>query len=130
MPGLCKSLKRVRPKTLSLRGSTISPPSIKGFIKIPESVPQSSSTTTKSCDTSTSLLVRYPELAVLRAVSASPFLAPCVDMKYCITSSPSLKLAVIGVSIIEPSGLAISPLIPDSCLICAAEPLAPESAIM
>jgi len=29
-----------------------------------------------------------------------------------------------------PSGFAMSPLIPDSCLICAAEPLAPESAII
>ena len=41
---------------------------------------------------------------------------------------PSLKLAVIGVSIIEPSGLAIKPLMPANCLIWAGEPLAPESA--
>ena len=51
-------------------------------------------------------------------------------MKYCKTDSPSLKLAVIGVSIIEPSGLDINPLIPDNCLICAGDPLAPESAYM
>jgi len=39
-------------------------------------------------------------------------------------------LAVIGVSMIEPSGLAIRPRMPASCRICAAEPRAPESAIM
>ena len=49
-------------------------------------------------------------------------------MKYCNTESPSLKFAVIGVSIIEPSGFDINPLIPESCLICAGDPLAPESA--
>ena len=48
-------------------------------------------------------------------------------MKYCNTVKPSLKFAVIGVSIIEPSGLAINPLIPASCLTCAGELLAPES---
>ena len=37
---------------------------------------------------------------------------------------------MIGVSIIDPSGFAINPLIPANCLICAAEPLAPESAII
>ena len=31
---------------------------------------------------------------------------------------------------IDPSGFAMSPLIPASCLIWAAEPLAPESAII
>ena len=35
---------------------------------------------------------------------------------------------MIGVSIIDPSGLDIKPLIPESCLICAGDPLAPESA--
>jgi len=69
-------------------------------------------------------------LAVFKAVSARPFLAPCVDIKYSSTSSPSLKLDSMGVSIISPDGLAINPLIPASCLICWAEPLAPESAIM
>ena len=49
-------------------------------------------------------------------------------MKYCNTDKPSLKFAVIGVSIIDPSGFDINPLIPDNCLICAGEPLAPESA--
>ena len=51
-------------------------------------------------------------------------------MKYCRTVSPSLKLAVIGVSIISPEGFAIRPLIPASCLICCELPLAPESAII
>ena len=51
-------------------------------------------------------------------------------MKYCSTFRPSRKFAVIGVSMIEPSGLAIRPRMPASCRICAAEPRAPESAIM
>ena len=37
---------------------------------------------------------------------------------------------MIGVSMIEPSGLAIRPRMPASWRICAAEPRAPESAIM
>mgnify|MGYP007099127599 CR=1 FL=1 len=48
----------------------------------------------------------------------------------CSTLRPSRKLAVIGVSMIEPSGLAIRPRMPASWRICAAEPRAPESAIM
>ncbi|CFP61649.1 Uncharacterised protein [Bordetella pertussis] len=56
--------------------------------------------------------------------------APCVEMKYCSTFRPSRKLAVIGVSMIEPSGLAIRPRMPASWRIWAAEPRAPESAIM
>ena len=82
------------------------------FITNPFSVPQSSSVTTKSCPTSTRRRVKYPEFAVFNAVSAKPFLAPWVEIKYCILLRPSRKLLVIGVSIIEPSGLAISPLIP------------------
>ena len=69
-------------------------------------------------------------MAVFSAVSAKPLRAPCVEMKYCSTSRPSRKLAVIGVSIMEPSGLAIRPRMPASWRICAAEPRAPESAIM
>ena len=37
-------------------------------------------------------------------------------------------MEVTGVSIIEPSGLANKPLIPANCLICAGDPLDPESA--
>ncbi len=37
---------------------------------------------------------------------------------------------MIGVSMIEPSGFAIRPRMPASWRICAAEPRAPESAIM
>ena len=36
----------------------------------------------------------------------------------------------MGVSMISPEGLAIKPLIPANCFICAGEPLAPESAII
>ncbi|MNW02898.1 hypothetical protein D3C71_1987540 [compost metagenome] len=51
-------------------------------------------------------------------------------MKYSNTFRPSRKFAVMGVSMIEPSGLAIRPRIPATWRICAAEPRAPESAIM
>ena len=51
-------------------------------------------------------------------------------MKYWRTVKPSLKFAVIGVSIIDPSGFAMSPLIPASCLTWAGELLAPESRYM
>ena len=37
---------------------------------------------------------------------------------------------MIGVSMISPEGLAIRPRMPASCLICVAEPRAPEWAIM
>ena len=66
----------------------------------------------------------------MRAVSASPLRAPWVEMKYCRTVSPSRKLAVMGVSMISPDGLAINPRMPASCRICCALPRAPESAIM
>ena len=42
----------------------------------------------------------------------------------------SLKLAMIGVSMISPDGFAMSPRMPASCLICAGAPRAPEWAIM
>ena len=116
------------PNILSVKAWMISPPSIIDVTVIESFVPQSSRTTTQSWDTSTNLRVKYPELAVFRAVSARPFLAPWVEIKYWSTDKPSLKLAVIGVSIIEPSGLDISPRIPESCLICAGDPRAPESA--
>ena len=70
------------------------------------------------------------EFAVFNAVSARPLRAPWVEMKYWRTFRPSRKFAVIGVSMIEPSGLAIRPRMPASWRICAAEPRAPESAIM
>ena len=107
----------VLPKILSARGSIMSPPSITALITKPFSVPQSSSVTIQSWATSTNLLVRYPELAVFKAVSASPFLAPWVELKYSRTFRPSLKDDLIGVSIISPEGLAIKPLIPANCLI-------------
>src|ERR1051325_3844206 len=83
-----------------------------------------------SCATSTSRRVRYPEFAVLSAVSARPLRAPCVEMKYWSTERPSRKFVVIGVSMISPDGLAIRPRIPASWRICCCEPRAPESAMM
>ena len=66
----------------------------------------------------------------MSAVSARPLRAPCVEMKYWSTESPSRKFEVIGVSMISPDGFAIRPRMPASCRICCAEPRAPESAIM
>ena len=51
-------------------------------------------------------------------------------MKYSKIVKPSLKLEIIGVSIISPEGFAIKPLIPANCFIWAGDPLAPESAII
>src|SRR5260221_10596299 len=85
---------------------------------MPSVVPQSRSLMITSCATSTRRRVRYPESAVLSAVSAKPLRAPCVEMKYSKTFSPSRKFEVIGVSITSPEGLAISPRMPESCRIC------------
>ena len=79
--------------------------------------------------TSQSLRVRYPESAVLRAVSARPLRAPWVDEKYSRIERPSRKFARMGVSMISPLGLAISPRIPASCCIWLMLPRAPESAM-
>ena len=84
-------------------------------------MPQSSSVIVTSCATSTRRRVRYPASAVLSAVSARPFRAPCVEMKYSSTDNPSRKFDLIGLSMISPMppvsffcGFAISPRIPAS----------------
>jgi len=97
---------------------------------IPLSVPQSSSVMMTSWAISTSFRVRYPELAVLIAVSARPFLAPCVEIKYSRTVRPSRRFAKIGVSMISPDGLPIKPRIPEIWLMASFLLLAPESVIM
>ena len=128
--GSITSSSKTRPKIRSPSGSMISPDSISAVISIPSRVPQSSSNTTLSWDTSTKRLVRYPEFAVFNAVSANPFLAPCVEIKYSSTLSPSRKFACMGVSIISPEGFAIKPRMPANCFICWLLPRAPESAII
>ena len=65
----------------------------------------------------------------MRAVSAKPLRAPCVELKYSSTLSPSRKLALIGVSMMVPFGLAIRPRMPASWRICSMPPRAPEWAI-
>ena len=64
------------------------------------------------------------------AVSARPLRAPWVEMKYSSTDRPSMKLALIGRSMISPFGFAIRPRIPASWRICLNDPRAPELAIM
>ena len=86
------------------------------FTIIPSSVPQSCSLTIISWLTSTNLLVKYPESAVLKAVSARHFLPQCYEIKYSSGSSPSLKFDLIGISTALPCVSAINPLIPAICL--------------
>ena len=129
-PGSIISSHGTLPSNLCESETISSPESITAVIEIPFLVPQSTSVIIQSWATSTNLRVRYPELAVFKAVSARPFLAPWVELKYSRTFNPSLKLEIIGVSIISPEGFAINPLIPANCFIWAAEPLAPEWAII
>ena len=82
------------------------------YTTYPSSVPQSCSFTIISCDTSTNLLVKYPESAVLKAVSESPFLAPWAEIKYYKAYNPSANDDLIGISTALPVVLAISPRIP------------------
>ena len=51
-------------------------------------------------------------------------------MKYSRTESPSMKLLLIGRSMISPFGLAMQPRMPASWRICLNDPRAPELAIM
>ena len=82
-----------------------------------------------SCETSTSRRVRYPESAVLSAVSTNPFLAPGVAMKYSSIASPSRKFDLIGLGIMSPRGLATKPRMPAIWRTCIMFPRAPESTI-
>ena len=59
------------------------------YTSSPSVVPQSCSLTIISCGTSTNLLVKYPESAVLKAVSENPLRVPCAAMKYSNESRPS-----------------------------------------
>ena len=130
------SCKAVLPTILSSNFSTTSSFFFKGATLIPLKVPQSSCVIITSWETSTSLRVKYPASAVFNAVSARPFLAPWVEIKYSKIDKPSLKFDNIGFSIISPPpavdffGFAIRPLIPESCRICSLDPLAPESNII
>ena len=83
-----------------------------------------------SWDTSTSLLVKYPESAVLKAVSESPLRAPCAEIKYSNGSSPSRNDALIGISTVLPVVLAISPRIPATWRNWEILPRAPDLDIM
>src|SRR5262249_56184548 len=66
----------------------------------------------------------------VRGVWGGPLRAAWGELKYARTVSPSLKLEVMGVAMISAEGLAMRPRMPASCLICAAEPRAPESDII
>jgi|GEM_PF-2248950 len=77
------------------------------------SVPQSSVLTITSCEESQSFLVRYHDSAVLRAVSALPFLHECAEIKYSVGFNHSTKLHLIGSSIISHFGFTTNHFIPD-----------------
>src|ERR1700733_10671062 len=119
--GSTMSSSATRPRMRSPSGWMTSPASSSLVTRMPSSVPQSNSAMTASCATSTRRRVRYPEFAVLSAVSARPLRAPCVELKYSRTVRPSLKFEMIGVEMISPEGLVISPRMPASCLICAGD---------
>ena len=110
-------------------GSTTSPPSMSGVINMPllgTAVNLGDHQVLRDVHQTTGQVTRVRRLqrrigqTFARAVGRDEVLQ---------TSRPSRKLAVIGVSMMEPSGLAIRPRIPASWRICAAEPRAPESAI-
>ena len=118
-----------RPMMASESGRSISAPRYHVSFSMELSVPQSSSLTMTFWATSASLRVRYPESAVLRAVSARPLRAPWVEEKYSSTERPSRKLALMGVSMMRPEGLAIRPRIPANCRTWSMLPRAPECVI-
>ena len=134
--GLITSFNAVLPTIRAPNVSTTSSFFFNEETSIPLRVPQSSSFTITSWDTSTRRLVKYPASAVFSAVSARPLRAPCVEIKYSRIESPSLKLERIGFSIISPPplldflGFAINPRIPVSWRICSLDPRAPESSII
>src|SRR4051794_10539111 len=82
------------------------------------------------CATSASLRVRYPESAVLRAVSAGPLRAPGVDLKHSSARRPARELDLVGVSMISPGGLALRPRRPPGWRRWATLPGAPEAGIV
>ena len=128
--GFVISFNGYLPSSLSSNPSTIWFPSLISSNIRPSFVSQSCSLTIISCDTSTNLLVKYPESAVLKAVSESPLRAPCDDMKYSRASRPSRKHDLIGISTALPVVLAISPRIPAICLNWFILPRAPDLTIM
>ena len=65
-----------------------------------------------------------------RAVSARPFRAPWVEMKYSSTDRPSRNDDRIGRGIISPRGLDTRPFMPAIWRTCCGLPRAPESTIM
>ena len=75
--GFFTSFAATLPRALSDKLTIIFPPSNTSvsFIE-PHFAVHLEEVMVKSCATSQSLLVKYPELAVFNAVSASPFLAP------------------------------------------------------
>ena len=89
------------PAILRLSFSISSLPSLNALTSIPSSVPQSISLMMMLCEISTRRLVRYPESAVLSAVSVSPLRAPFDEMKYSSMDRPSRKLALIGQTFTE-----------------------------
>ena len=90
----------------------------------------SSSLTISSCATSTSRRVRYPESAVLSAVSTRPLRAPGVEMKYSSIARPSRYEDLIGRGMMSPRGLATKPLIAAIWRTCIMLPRAPDPTIM
>ena len=81
-------------------------------------------------ETSTNLLVRYPDSAVFNDLSDWVLREPWVDKKNSAIDIPSLNDDVIGISTNLPLGLLVIPLIPAICLKLSSDPLALENIIM
>ena len=113
--GCITSCAAVRPKTTSPNATDKVEPWYTGFAVMNSCVPQSCSVMTVLIAKSTKRRVKYPAVAVFKAVSDIPLRAPCVDVKYSDMVRPSLKFEIIGTSIIEPSGFCIIPRIPANC---------------
>ncbi|MDP2395689.1 MAG: hypothetical protein Q8S84_07235 [bacterium] len=79
------------------------------------------------CDESTSLLVKYHDCAVFRAVSDLPFLQPCVAIKYSRVENHSFRVDLIGNSIVLPLVEATNHFIQHNCVIFHQFHLAHES---
>lgn len=60
--------------------------------------------------------MRYPDCAVFRAVSDFPLRHPCVAEKYSSVENHSLRVDLIGSSIVLPVVEATSHFIPASCV--------------
>src|SRR5262249_4733471 len=73
--------------------------------------------------------VRYPESAVLSAVSARALRGPGGEVENCRTGRPSREVALMGVSMTSPEGLGMRTPLPASWRACSFVPRAAGSGL-